>query len=148
MIKALDKAPPFEALDAALNAGKGVVLYFYPRDMTPGCTAEACSLRDGYSALMAAGYVVIGVSKDSEASHEKFRAAKSLPFELVSDVDHRIAEAYGVWAPKKFMGKEFLGMLRRTFVICSDGVVRNVFEKVDTKRHFEQIAEALELKNQ
>lgn len=145
MIKALDKAPRFEALDVALAAGKGVVLYFYPRDMTPGCTAEACSLRDGYSALMAAGYVVIGVSKDSESSHEKFRAAKSLPFELVSDADHQIAEAYGVWAPKKFMGREFLGMLRRTFVISEDGIVRNIFDKVDTTHHFEQIAEALNL---
>lgn len=154
MLKAGDKAPDFGgAMDQAGNAvvladilagGKKVILYFYPKDNTPGCTAEACSLRDGYSELLKRGFVVLGVSGDSAASHRKFIEKHELPFTLLVDADHKIAEAYGTWGEKKFMGRTYMGMIRTTFVIGTDGVIEKVFEKVDTKRHFEQILESYE----
>lgn len=153
MLKAGDKAPEFKALDqngnsvslvAVLAGGKKVILYFYPKDNTPGCTAEACSLRDGYSELLKKGFVVLGVSGDSEASHRKFIEKHQLPFTLLVDADHKIAEAYGTWGEKKFMGRTYMGMIRTTFIIGTDGVIEKVFEKVDTKNHFEQILKAYE----
>lgn len=153
MLKAGDKAPEFTALDqngnsvslaAVLAEGKKVILYFYPKDNTPGCTAEACSLRDGYSELLKKGFVVLGVSGDSEASHRKFIEKHQLPFTLLVDADHKIAEAYGTWGEKKFMGRTYMGMIRTTFIIGTDGVIEKVFEKVDTKNHFEQILKAYE----
>lgn len=153
MLKAGDKAPEFKALDqngnsvslaAVLAGGKKVILYFYPKDNTPGCTAEACSLRDGYSELLKKGFVVLGVSGDSEASHRKFIEKHQLPFTLLVDADHKIAEAYGTWGEKKFMGRTYMGMIRTTFIIGTDEVIEKVFEKVDTKNHFEQILKAYE----
>ena len=149
MLKAGDKAPDFKAADqngnivslsGLLAEGKRVILYFYPKDNTPGCTAEACSLRDGYAELSKRGVVVVGVSADSVASHLKFREKHQLPFTLLADADHAIAEAYGTWGEKRFMGRTYMGMIRTTFVIGTDGVM---FEKVDTKRHFEQIVDGL-----
>lgn len=143
-----DIAPKFEALsqddtqitlDGLLAQGKKVILYFYPKDSTPGCTAEACSLRDGYAELIKQGYVVVGVSPDSTASHRKFIDKQSLPFTLIADSDHSIAEAYGAWGLKKFMGREYMGILRKTFVINAEGRIEKIFDKVDTKDHYNQI---------
>lgn len=143
-----DIAPDFRATDQhdniislaeELGKGKKIILYFYPKDATPGCTAEACSLRDGYSELIAHGFQVIGVSPDSTASHRKFIDKQSLPFTLISDADHAVAEAYGVWGLKKFMGREYMGMIRTTFVIGTDGRIEKIFEKVNTKDHYNQI---------
>ncbi len=143
-----DAAPYFSALDqqgnqVALSALKGgkVILYFYPKDNTPGCTAEACSLRDGKSELRRMGYTIIGVSPDSGKSHAGFDAKHQLGFTLISDPDHAIAESYGVWGEKKFAGRNYMGILRTTFVIDERGVIVKIFDKVDTKRHFEQIAD-------
>lgn len=143
-----DIAPNFKGVDQngqpiellqILNQGKKVILYFYPKDMTPGCTAEACSLRDGYQELVDRNMVVIGVSPDSEASHRKFIEKKSLPFTLIADTDHSIAEMYGVWGLKKFMGREYMGIIRTTFVIDTNGEIERIFTKVDTKDHYNQI---------
>jgi peroxiredoxin Q/BCP len=150
MLKAGDKAPEFTAedqagnrvsLSAVLGEGKRVILYFYPKDNTSGCTAEACSLRDGYGELLAKGFTVVGVSPDGAGTHRRFIEKHQLPFRLLVDADHAIAEAYGTWGEKKFMGRTYMGMLRTTFVIGTDGVIEKVFEKVETKRHFEQIVE-------
>lgn len=153
MLKAGDKAPDFTASDqngdtvtlhGVLGCGKKVILYFYPKDNTPGCTAEACSLRDGYHELLERGFVVLGVSGDSAASHRRFIEKQKLPFTLLVDADHAIAEAYGTWGEKRFMGRTYMGMLRTTFIIGTDGVIEKVFEKVNTKDHFGQILEAYE----
>lgn len=114
-------------------AGKNIILYFYPKDNTPGCTAEACSLRDGYAELARLGYQVIGVSKDSEASHVKFADKYSLPFPLISDPEHKLCELTGVWQKKKMAGREYMGVVRTTFVIDQDGTVTHVITKVNTK---------------
>lgn len=146
-LKPGDTAPAFAAKDQNGNEitleslhGKRVILYFYPKDNTPGCTAEACSLRDGKSELEKMGFEIIGVSPDSEISHQKFIEKHNLNFTLISDTDHSVASAYGVWGPKKFMGREYVGMIRTTFVIDENGKIEKVFDKVETKRHFEQIA--------
>lgn len=141
-----DKAPDFKGFDqdgepVALSSfkGKKLILYFYPKDNTPGCTAEACSLRDGYSELLKRGFTVVGVSPDSGKSHQKFIESKKLPFRLIADTDHAIASAYGVWGMKKFMGREYMGILRTTFVIDENGIIEKIFDKVDTKDHYNQI---------
>lgn len=141
-----DKAPDFKGIDqngAEISLtnfrGKKVVLYFYPKDNTPGCTAEACSLRDNYDSLLAKGYVVLGVSPDSEKSHQKFISNYNLPFPLIADTDKVIANAYGVWGPKKFMGRTYNGIHRTTFIIDENGAIDEVIEKVDTKNHANQI---------
>lgn len=121
-----------------------VILYFYPRDNTPGCTAEACSLRDGFHELTSRGFVVLGVSGDSMASHQKFKNAKELPFDLLMDEDHAIATLYGTWGLKKFMGREFMGIIRKTFIISEDGKIERIFDKVQTKDHFNQILKSYE----
>lgn len=147
-LKVGDIAPDFTGKDATGKEvslddfkGKKVVLYFYPKDLTPGCTAEACNLRDNYSTLKKAGFVVIGVSADSEASHAKFAEKKELPFTLLADTDKKIINAYGVWGPKQFMGRHYDGIHRKTFVIDENGKIERIFEKVKTKAHAEQILE-------
>lgn len=124
--------------------GRKVILYFYPKDDTPGCTAEACSLRDNYDDLRNLGYEVIGVSADSEKSHNGFRAKYNLPFALVSDTGQSVLKAYGVWGEKKFMGKTYMGIIRTTFIIDEKGLIANVIEKVDTKNHAKQVLEEME----
>lgn len=143
-----DKAPDFgvvnqnnEVMSLQSYRGKKVILYFYPKDSTPGCTAESCNLRDSYSELTTLGFEVIGVSADSVASHQKFISKYDLPFDLLSDMDRKVIEAYGVWGPKKFMGKEYEGIHRTTFVIDENGVIERVFNKVKTKEHTQQILE-------
>ena len=142
-----DKAPDLLGLDQDGNevrlsnySGKKVALYFYPKDNTSGCTAEACSLRDGYSQLLSAGYQVIGVSKDSAKSHQGFIAKHSLPFPLIADTDTQLQQQFGVWAEKKLYGRTYMGTLRQTFIIDADTtVVERVIEKVKTSDSANQI---------
>ncbi|PID91314.1 MAG: thioredoxin-dependent thiol peroxidase [Bacteroidetes bacterium] len=119
--------------------GKKVVLYFYPKDNTPGCTAEACDLRDNYSRLQAAGYEVIGVSADSEKSHRSFIEKHQLPFRLISDTEKKVLQDYGAWGEKKMYGKTYMGIIRKTILIDEKGLVENIIEKVKTKAHTAQI---------
>lgn len=141
-----DKAPDFKGTDQngapvqlADFTGKKLVLYFYPKDDTPGCTAEACSLRDNYDALQKAGFEILGVSTDAEKSHQKFIAKYNLPFRLLADTQAEVAKAYGVYGLKKFMGKEYMGIARTTFVIDGKGNIAEVISKVDTKNHAAQL---------
>ena len=121
--------------------GKKIVLYFYPKDNTPGCTAEACSLRDNYDALLSAGYEVIGVSVDSAASHQKFIAKHELPFTLIADTDKKLVEMMGVWGEKSMCGRKYMGTFRTTFIINEEGVIERILspKEVKTKTHGEQI---------
>jgi len=146
MIKIGDKAPDFKGTDQDGKEiklsdfkGKKLVLYFYPKDNTPGCTAEACDLRDNYHRFEALGYKIVGVSKDNEKSHKSFIEKFSLPFPLISDKEAEILKAYDAWGRKKFMGKEYDGIIRKTFVIDENGVILDIIEKVDTKAHSVQI---------
>ncbi len=123
--------------------GKKVVLYFYPKDDTPGCTTEACNFRDDYSALTSAGAVVLGVSPDSIKSHRNFKNKYELPFLLLSDPDHKVADTYGAWGPKKMMGKSYEGIIRSTYVIDETGKIMRVFPKVDVKQHSQEILAVL-----
>ena len=143
------KIPRFTVVSTATDKlasadllGKKLVLYFYPKDDTPGCTAEACSLRDGYPKFMAQGYEILGVSPDSVKKHVKFREKYSLPFSLLADEDHAVSEAYGVWGEKKFMGRTYNGIHRTTFVIDRNGNIEKIIAKVDTGKHAEQLLEA------
>jgi len=143
-------APEFKLQDEtgvehSLNdyRGKNVVLYFYPKDDTPGCTTEACSFRDGYGAYLKAGAVVLGVSGDSPRSHAKFKAKYGLPFTLLSDEDHQVCQAYGVWGRKKMRGKEYDGIFRTTFLIGADGNILKVFEGVKPEGHASEVLAAL-----
>lgn len=122
-------------------AGKKVVLYFYPKDNTPGCTAQACSLRDGYDDLRKAGYEVIGVSADSAASHQKFIAKQNLPFNLIADTDKKLSEVFGTWGEKSLYGKQYMGMFRTTFIIDERGTITRIIspKEVKTKEHAAQI---------
>ena len=145
-LKPGDQAPLFEGKDQNGNTiklsdfeGKKVVLYFYPKDNTPGCTAQACNLRDNYQTLQDQGYVVLGVSQDSEASHQKFITKQNLPFSLLADTDHTIHNLYGTWGEKSMYGKKYMGTLRTTFVIDENGKILEVIEKVKTKDHTAQI---------
>lgn len=144
------KAPAFSGTDQNGNTvsldglkGKKVILYFYPRDNTPGCTAEACNLRDNYKGLTDNGFEVVGVSADSEKSHQNFIAKHDLPFNLISDKEKTVLKAFGAWGLKKNYGKEYEGIIRKTFVIDEQGTIIKIFNKVDTKNHTEQILEAL-----
>ena len=119
--------------------GRKLVLYFYPKDNTPGCTAEACDLRDNYSRFQEQGYEILGVSADSEKSHRGFIEKHQLPFRLISDPEHKVLEDYGAWGEKKMYGKSYMGILRKTFVIDQNGYVERIIEKVNTKEHSEQI---------
>ena len=120
-------------------AGRKVVLYFYPKDNTPGCTAQACSLRDNYNQLRDAGYEIIGVSKDSTASHTRFAEKHNLPFTLIADTDLQLNQAFGVWREKKMCGRTSMGTVRTTFIIDENGIIADIIEKVDTKDHSNQI---------
>jgi peroxiredoxin Q/BCP len=124
--------------------GRRVVLYFYPKDDTPGCTKEACSFRDEFADFKKSGIEVLGVSPDSEASHKKFAAKYKLPFTLLADPDHAIADTYGVWGEKKFMGRTYLGVKRMTFLIDEKGKLKKVFEKVKPEAHAREVLEAFE----
>jgi thioredoxin-dependent peroxiredoxin len=148
-LKAGDAAPPFELEDdhggrvrLADLAGEWVVLYWYPKDDTPGCTTEACEIRDSWS-LISSEARLFGVSTDSVKSHQKFRDKFSLPFPLLADAEHRVSDAYGVWGPKKFMGREYMGVDRATFIIGPDGRFAKVFEKVTPAGHALEILQAL-----
>jgi len=145
-LKIGDKAPAIDAVDQNGNrisladfAGSKVILYFYPKDDTPGCTAEACNLRDNYSKLLEKGFKIIGVSADSAKSHQKFTDKYSLPFSLVPDIEKNIIKAYGAWGRKKFMGREYDGIIRMTFVISEQGEILNIIDQVETKDHSGQI---------
>jgi len=149
MLKIGDKAPEINSIDENGDAitleqfkGKKVVLYFYPKDMTPGCTMQSCNLRDNYQTLLDNGYVVLGCSADSPERHQKFIAKHDLPFSLISDESKEVLNAYGVWGPKKFMGKEYDGINRTTFVIDKDGIIKDIITKVKTKAHTSQILES------
>ena len=119
--------------------GKKLVLYFYPKDDTPGCTAESCDLRDNYQRFIEAGYEVLGVSPDTAAKHQKFIAKYELPFDLIADTDHSVAEAFGVWVEKSIYGKKYMGIARTTFIINESGLIEDIIEKVNTKAHTTQI---------
>jgi peroxiredoxin Q/BCP len=123
--------------------GRKVVLYFYPKDETPGCTTEACNFRDDYSEVVAAGATVLGVSPDSVSSHDKFKRKHDLPFPLLSDPDHEIAEVYGAWGEKKSYGRTYMGIIRSTFIIDEDGMIIKVFPKVSPKNHSQEVLAAL-----
>ncbi|AYB33882.1 thioredoxin-dependent thiol peroxidase [Chryseolinea soli] len=145
-LKIGDKAPAFSAKDqdgkdVKLSdfKGKKLVLYFYPKDMTPGCTAEACDLRDNYNVLLKRGYEVLGVSTDSEKMHQKFIAKEKLPFRLLADPDKTVHDAYGTWVEKSMYGRKYMGTARVTFIINEAGVIEDLIEKVDTKNHTSQI---------
>ena len=125
--------------DFSIPSGKKTVLYFYPKDNTPGCTAQACNLNENLPALTAKGFQVVGVSIDSNASHTKFKSKFNLAFPLFSDPDHQIAEAFGVWVEKSMYGKQYMGVARTTFVIDEQGIIIDIIEKVDTKNHSSQI---------
>jgi len=147
-LKIGDKAPAFEAVDQDGNpislknySGKKLVLYFYPKDDTPGCTAEACNLRDNYELLLKRGYQIIGVSADDGKSHKKFIEKYVLPFPLIPDKEKTIIKAYGAWGKKNLYGKEYDGIIRTTYVISEKGIIEKVFSKVDTKNHTAQILE-------
>ena len=146
MLKIGDKMPEFEVVDQDGNVvsskdfiGKKTIVYFYPKDNTPGCTAEACNLRDNYEALKAQGYNVVGGSKDSAASHRKFIDKFDLPFTLLSDKSTQMLQDFGAWGEKKMCGKTCVGTLRRTFIFNEEGVLERIIEKVDTKDHAAQI---------
>lgn len=125
-------------------AGKKVILYFYPKDSTSGCTAEACSFRDEYQPLRQAGYEVIGVSVDSEASHQKFIQKNDLPFTLIADTDKRLVEEFGVWGEKKMYGRTYMGTFRTTFIINEEGIIERIFtpKEIKTKEHAQQVLKA------
>ena len=146
MLNIGDKMPEFAVMDETGKQvtdkdlrGKKTVIYFYPKDSTPGCTAEACNLRDNYHAFLAQGYQVFGVSKDSAASHVKFKEKYDLPFPLLSDPTTKMLQAFGAWGEKKLYGKTSMGTLRKTFIFDEHGILTRVIDKVDTKNHTEQI---------
>ena len=148
-LKVGDKAPDFkvinelgESMSLSDFSGKKLILYFYPKDSTPGCTVESCNLRDHYADLKEKGFEVLGVSADGEASHQKFINKHELPFHLLADTEKEVLNAYGVWGPKKFMGRVFDGIHRTTFVIDENGVIEQLFTKVKTKEHSQQILES------
>jgi peroxiredoxin Q/BCP len=145
-LKEGQKAPYFEGVDQDDQkiklgdfAGKKVILYFYPKDNTPGCTAEACNLRDNYEDLLKKGFKVIGISPDNEKSHKGFAVKYSLPFPLIADPEKKILSAYGAWGEKKMYGKSVTGVLRTTFIIDEKGIIERIISKVDTAQHTEQI---------
>ena len=145
-LKAGDLAPEIQSKDQKGNTfklselrGKKVVLYFYPKDDTPGCTKQACNLRDNYAELQKKGYEVVGVSADKEAKHQKFIEKYDLPFTLLADEEKEVIQAYEAWGLKKFMGKEYMGIIRKTFVIDEEGKIEEIIEKVNTSDHTAQI---------
>ena len=146
MLKIGDQMPEFEVMDQDGKVvsskellGKKTIIYFYPKDNTSGCTAEACSIRDNYDALIEKGYNVIGVSKDSASSHRKFIERHTLPFTLLADTSTEMLQAFGAWGEKSLYGRKYMGALRLTFVFNEQGILTHIIDKVDTKRHAEQI---------
>lgn len=146
MLQIGDKMPAFSVADEQGRVvtekdllGKKTVIYFYPKDSTPGCTAEACNIRDNHNAFIARGYQVFGVSKDSQASHVKFKEKYGLPFPLLSDPTTQMLQAFGAWGEKKLYGKVSMGTLRKTFIFDENGILERIIEKVDTKNHTSQI---------
>ena len=146
MLKIGDKMPYFEVMDQDGRMvtsddlrGKKTIIYFYPKDNTSGCTLEAKSLRDGKAELAAMGFQIVGVSPDSERSHQNFCAKPELNFTLLADTDHSVCEAFGVWAEKSMYGRKYWGVVRTTFIINEEGCIEKVFDKVDTKNHYQQI---------
>ncbi|MBN2610768.1 MAG: thioredoxin-dependent thiol peroxidase [Bacteroidales bacterium] len=151
-LKKGDKAPLFEGVDQDGKVirledlkGSNVILYFYPKDDTPGCTAEACNLRDNYEKWISRGYQIIGISPDNEKSHKKFREKYQLPFSLIADTEASILKSYGAWGMKQMYGKSYEGVLRTTFIINKEGIIEEVIKKVDTKDHTTQIINELKL---
>jgi thioredoxin-dependent peroxiredoxin len=145
-LKEGSKAPMFEGIDQNGKSvkltdfrGKKLVLYFYPKDNTPGCTAEACNLRDNYNSFLEKGFAVVGVSPDNEKSHKGFAGKFSLPFPLIADTSKKILNDYGVWGEKKLYGRSYMGVLRTTFIIDEEGIIEKIIGKVDTTGHTEQI---------
>lgn len=141
-----DQAPAFSGHDQNGNLitseqfkGKKLVLYFYPKDNTPGCTSEACDLRDNYERFLQEGYAIVGVSPDSQKSHQNFIKKYDLPFDLISDVDKKILKDYNAWGEKKMYGKTYEGVLRKTYIISEEGKIESIFDKVKTKEHTKQI---------
>ncbi|MCT4602689.1 MAG: thioredoxin-dependent thiol peroxidase [Marinifilum sp.] len=152
-LKEGDKAPEFKGLNQDEKVlslsdfkGKKLILYFYPKDNTPGCTAESCNLNENYDALTKLGFEVVGVSPDGIPSHNKFIAKHNLAFNLIADTEKEILEAYGAWGMKKLYGREYMGVIRTTFVISEDGVIEKIFKKVKTKDHTNQILTEMKLK--
>ncbi len=152
MLKRGEKAPDFsglnqngEVVSLSKFKGKKLILYFYPKDNTPGCTAESCNLNDNYQIWLSKGYEVVGVSPDSVASHKKFADKFQFGFNLIADPDTKILQAYGVWGEKSMYGKKYMGVLRTTYVISEEGIIEEIFEKVDTKNHTNQIIKTLEI---
>lgn len=150
MLSVGDRAPSFALPDQDGKvvhlsdfAGTSVVLYFYPKDDTPGCTTQACGMRDNWALVKAAGAVVLGASPDSPTKHVAFRKKFDLPFPLLADTDHAVADAYGAWGEKSMYGKQYFGILRTTFIIDGDGVIRHLFEKVKPAGHADQVQKAL-----
>ena len=146
MLQIGDKMPDFEVMDQDGRTvsskdfiGKKTIIYFYPKDNTSGCTAEACSLRDNYKALIAKGYNVVGVSKDSVSSHKKFQEKYELPFTLLADTSTQMLQTFGAWGEKKMYGKTVMGTIRKTFIFDENGTLTEIIEKVDTKNHAAQI---------
>ncbi len=151
-LKVGDKAPVFKGLnqkgkEVSLSdfSGKKLILYFYPKDNTPGCTAESCNLSDNYNAWLEKGFEVVGVSPDSVQSHEKFAGKFGFKFNLIADTEKEILQAFGVWGEKSMYGKKYMGVLRTTFVIDEKGVIVEIFEKVETKDHTNQIINTLNI---
>jgi len=149
MLKEGDRAPDFQTTDANGKTiklsdfrGQKVVLYFYPKDDTPGCTKEACSLRDGYSTFEERGIKVLGASLDTEASHQAFASKYNLPFTLLSDTEHAVADAYGVYGEQTWGDKKFMGVARKTFLIDEQGKIKKVFDKVNVEAHADEVLEA------
>ncbi len=149
-LKEGQKAPEFsgknqngETISLSNFKGKKLILYFYPRDNTPGCTAEACNLRDNYEILSEKGFEIVGVSPDSEKSHQNFIKKQNLPFNLIADTEKKTATAYGVWGEKKMYGKTYMGIYRTTFVISEKGIIEKIITKVKTKDHAQQILDEL-----
>ena len=149
-LKVGDKAPEFQVLNQNENPvksselkGRAYILFFYPRASTPGCTAEACSLNDKFSELRKSGFEIFGVSEDTPAKQMKFKEKYGFTYDLLADTKHQLIDAYGVWGPKKFMGKEYDGLHRTTFIINADGIISHVINKVRTKDHADQILELL-----
>src|SRR5947209_4716040 len=149
MLQAGDTAPDFTVRDGEGNQvklsdfrGQNVVLYFYPKDDTPGCTKEACSFRDAHDVYQQEGIKVLGVSLDDEASHQAFAAKYKLPFTLLADTDHSVADAYGVYGEKNFAGKSYMGVTRKTFLIDKEGQIKQVFDKVNVEQHADEVLAA------
>jgi peroxiredoxin Q/BCP len=151
MLQEGDAAPDFETRDGEGNPfklsdlrGRKVVLYFYPKDDTPGCTKEACSFRDSFAEFKGRGIEVLGVSTDDEKSHRKFAEKYSLPFKLLADTDHRVADLYGVYGEKQFMGRKYMGVARKTFLVDEEGRLRKVFDRVKVDEHADEVLKVFE----